>query len=120
MAIGVVVIALTFLALVVGKLVPKRIALVYPDAIASYVARPSPRRSLGRRCWSRIRRAETIASSDIAKKPFKTMSPNTAASCSAWNHRRHASPSAVRGSLWKVRPLSNSARRNICLITRRR
>jgi putative hemolysin len=37
-AIGVVVIALTFLTLVVGELVPKRIALVHPDAIASHVA----------------------------------------------------------------------------------
>jgi putative hemolysin len=37
-AIGVVVIVLTFLTLVIGELVPKRIALVHPDAIASYVA----------------------------------------------------------------------------------
>jgi putative hemolysin len=37
-AIGLVVLALTFLSLVVGELVPKRFALVHPDAIASRVA----------------------------------------------------------------------------------
>jgi putative hemolysin len=37
-AIGVVVIVLTFLSLVIGELVPKRFALTHPDAIASSVA----------------------------------------------------------------------------------
>ena len=38
LSIGVVVIALTFLSLVIGELVPKQLALVHPDAIASRVA----------------------------------------------------------------------------------
>lgn len=38
LAIGLVVLALTFLSLVVGELVPKRLALEHPDAIASRVA----------------------------------------------------------------------------------
>jgi putative hemolysin len=38
LAIGIVVLALTFLSLVVGELVPKRLALIHPDAIASSVA----------------------------------------------------------------------------------
>jgi putative hemolysin len=37
-AIGLVVLVLTFLSLVVGELVPKRLALIHPDAIASRVA----------------------------------------------------------------------------------
>lgn len=37
-SIGVVVIVLTFLSLVIGELVPKRLALTHPDAIASRVA----------------------------------------------------------------------------------
>ena len=37
-AIGLVVIVLTFLSLVIGELVPKRFALAHPDAIASRVA----------------------------------------------------------------------------------
>ena len=37
-AIGLVVIVLTFLTLVIGELVPKRFALTHPDAIASSVA----------------------------------------------------------------------------------
>jgi putative hemolysin len=37
-AIGVVVVVLTFLSLVVGELVPKRFALAHPDAIAARVA----------------------------------------------------------------------------------
>jgi putative hemolysin len=37
-AIGLVVIVLTFLSLVIGELVPKRFALTHPDAIASRVA----------------------------------------------------------------------------------
>jgi putative hemolysin len=38
LAIGVVVIVLTFLSLVIGELVPKQLALVHPDAVASHVA----------------------------------------------------------------------------------
>jgi len=38
LAIGVVVITLTFLSLVIGELVPKRLALMHADAIASHVA----------------------------------------------------------------------------------
>jgi len=37
---GVVVVLLTYVSLIVGELVPKRIALIYPEAIASVVARP--------------------------------------------------------------------------------
>ena len=40
LALGIVVTAITFLSLVVGELVPKRIALEYPEAIASLVSRP--------------------------------------------------------------------------------
>jgi putative hemolysin len=39
-ATGVVVVGLTYLSLIVGELVPKRFALVHPEAIASLVARP--------------------------------------------------------------------------------
>jgi putative hemolysin len=39
-AFGFVVIALTFTSIVLGELVPKRIALAYPELIASRVARP--------------------------------------------------------------------------------
>ena len=39
-ALGVVVAAITFLSLILGELVPKRIALNNPEAIASWVARP--------------------------------------------------------------------------------
>ncbi len=38
LAIGLVVIALTFLTLVIGELVPKRLALLHADVIAVYVA----------------------------------------------------------------------------------
>jgi putative hemolysin len=38
LAIGLVVLALTYLSLVVGELVPKRFALTHPDAIAARVA----------------------------------------------------------------------------------
>jgi putative hemolysin len=38
LAIGVVVLVLTFLSLVIGELVPKRFALAHPDAIAARVA----------------------------------------------------------------------------------
>lgn len=40
LALAAVVIAITFMSLVVGELVPKRIALEYPEAIASVLARP--------------------------------------------------------------------------------
>ncbi|MFC3079727.1 hemolysin family protein [Phenylobacterium terrae] len=39
-ATGVVVVVLTYLSLIVGELVPKRIALIHPEAIARVVARP--------------------------------------------------------------------------------
>lgn len=39
-AIAIVVVALTFVSLVLGELVPKRIALAYPEPIAAAVARP--------------------------------------------------------------------------------
>jgi putative hemolysin len=40
LALGAVVLAITFLSLVLGELVPKRIALTYPERIASAVAGP--------------------------------------------------------------------------------
>lgn len=39
-AIGLVVVAITYLALIAGELVPKRIALANPERVASIVARP--------------------------------------------------------------------------------
>ncbi|MBM4170198.1 MAG: HlyC/CorC family transporter [Ignavibacteria bacterium] len=39
-AVGLVVIAITYLSLILGELVPKRIALNYPERIATFVARP--------------------------------------------------------------------------------
>lgn len=39
-AMGVVVVSLTFLSLVIGELVPKRLALANPERIASIMARP--------------------------------------------------------------------------------
>jgi putative hemolysin len=39
-AIGIVVVTVTYLTLVVGELVPKHVALKDPEAIASRVARP--------------------------------------------------------------------------------
>ncbi len=39
-SVGTVVIALTFLSLVIGELVPKRLALANPEGIASFMARP--------------------------------------------------------------------------------
>jgi putative hemolysin len=39
-ALGIVVAAITFVSLVVGELVPKRIALLHPERIASALARP--------------------------------------------------------------------------------
>lgn len=38
--VAIVVVILTFLSLVIGELVPKRIALAYPERIACWVARP--------------------------------------------------------------------------------
>ena len=38
--VGVVVVALTYLSLVIGELVPKRLALAHPEVIASRMARP--------------------------------------------------------------------------------
>src|ERR671938_1258659 len=40
LALGIVVAGITYLSLVVGELVPKRIALTRPEAIASLIARP--------------------------------------------------------------------------------
>lgn len=34
------VIALTYISLIVGELVPKRLALTHPEAVASFIARP--------------------------------------------------------------------------------
>jgi len=39
-ATGLVVVAITYLSLIVGELVPKRLALIMPEAIAASVARP--------------------------------------------------------------------------------
>lgn len=39
-ALVIVVLALTYFSLVVGELVPKRLALAYPEAIASLISRP--------------------------------------------------------------------------------
>ncbi|HEY7759658.1 MAG TPA: hemolysin family protein [Burkholderiales bacterium] len=39
-AIGIVVVAITYLSVVIGELVPKRLALVNPEAIASVIAQP--------------------------------------------------------------------------------
>jgi putative hemolysin len=39
-ALAIVVLGITYFSLVVGELVPKRIALAYPEAIASFIARP--------------------------------------------------------------------------------
>src|SRR5450756_1930523 len=39
-AVGTVVLAVTYLSLIVGELVPKQIALKYPERIAIHVARP--------------------------------------------------------------------------------
>ncbi len=40
LATGIVVVVLTYLSLIVGELVPKRIALLFPETIAGIVARP--------------------------------------------------------------------------------
>jgi putative hemolysin len=40
LSLALVVLGITFLSLVVGELVPKRIALIFPESIASAVARP--------------------------------------------------------------------------------
>jgi putative hemolysin len=39
-ALGVVVIAITFVSIVLGELVPKRIAILYPEFLAAAIARP--------------------------------------------------------------------------------
>ncbi|MDX2132345.1 MAG: hemolysin family protein [Planctomycetota bacterium] len=39
-ALGVVVLGITYLSLVVGELVPKRVALAYPERVATLIARP--------------------------------------------------------------------------------
>jgi putative hemolysin len=39
-AIGIVVVTITYLSVVIGELVPKRLALVNPEAIASVIAQP--------------------------------------------------------------------------------
>ncbi|MGD9979966.1 MAG: hemolysin family protein [Hyphomonadaceae bacterium] len=43
MAFGVVIVATTYLSLVLGELLPKRVALLAPEAIAAFVARPMAR-----------------------------------------------------------------------------
>jgi putative hemolysin len=40
LAMGTMVIALTYVSLIVGELVPKRLALTHPESIASLIARP--------------------------------------------------------------------------------
>jgi putative hemolysin len=40
LALVIVVLGITYFSLVVGELVPKRLALAYPEAIASFIARP--------------------------------------------------------------------------------
>src|SRR5688572_5172745 len=40
LALGVMVIVLTYVSLILGELVPKRLALTHPEAIASIIARP--------------------------------------------------------------------------------
>jgi putative hemolysin len=40
LALGVVVVGITYLSVVVGELVPKRLALLKPEVIAAFVARP--------------------------------------------------------------------------------
>ena len=40
LGLGIVVIAITYLSLIIGELVPKRVALNYPETIAAFLARP--------------------------------------------------------------------------------
>jgi putative hemolysin len=40
LALGIMVVVLTYVSLIVGELVPKRLALTHPEAIASLIARP--------------------------------------------------------------------------------
>jgi putative hemolysin len=40
LALGVMVVVLTYVSLILGELVPKRLALTHPEAIASIIARP--------------------------------------------------------------------------------
>ncbi|MDX5330568.1 MAG: CNNM domain-containing protein, partial [Caulobacteraceae bacterium] len=39
-ATGVVVVAITYVSLIVGELVPKRLALIFPESLAALAARP--------------------------------------------------------------------------------
>lgn len=39
-ALGIMVVALTYVSLIVGELVPKRLALTHPEAVATIIARP--------------------------------------------------------------------------------
>jgi putative hemolysin len=49
LALGVMVVLLTYVSLILGELVPKRLALTHPEAIASIIARPiSVLASIGR------------------------------------------------------------------------
>jgi len=59
-AIGVVVVTVTYLTLVIGELVPKHVALKDPEAIASRVARPLAFLTAGARRWSRSSIAQPI------------------------------------------------------------
>jgi putative hemolysin len=40
LALGIMVVGLTYVSLIVGELVPKRLALTHPEAIAAFIARP--------------------------------------------------------------------------------
>ena len=40
MGLGIVVAGITYLSLIIGELVPKRVALAAPERIASLIARP--------------------------------------------------------------------------------
>jgi putative hemolysin len=44
-ALGIVIVAITFVSIVLGELVPKRIAMQYPEGVAAMVARPLRRLS---------------------------------------------------------------------------
>jgi putative hemolysin len=40
LALGIMVVALTYVSLIIGELVPKRLALTHPELVASFIARP--------------------------------------------------------------------------------
>ena len=40
LALGVMVLVLTYFSLIIGELVPKRLALTHPEAVAAFIARP--------------------------------------------------------------------------------